>query len=332
MIENGKIRGKVTIQNKLKVAPTDLARIDKRNIRSLYKGVSLSGNNAVALGKELFKAVIKTYKKEEDNNITEISLLGGCLRINKKIVILPFAEELGNFITLEELRKEAPNLKLLMLNKLALKTLLLDKDTDGNPLDAVFSKTKVQDIILQLDKVYKFNCADTNEVKKNTWENILESLKRELREENAVRVYCAKEWGYDLSSQLQDLRINEINNNANVNINTRVENKNSEMLVKYYRGLHKDLGSLKDKSEYYSLLALDNITKAIINRKANKEAEKEEMQQLLGKSSNREKRKNKNKNKTKNKQDNNEREKDKEKEKEKDKENIQQETDKQETK
>lgn len=167
--------------------------------------------------------------------------------------------------------------------------------------------------------------------KKNIWENILESLKRELREENAVRVYCAKEWGYDLSSQLQDLRINEINNNnANVNINTRVENKNSEMLVKYYRGLHKDLGSLKDKSEYYSLLALDNITKAIINRKANKEAEKEEMQQLLGKSSNREKRKNKNKNKTKNKQDNNEREKDKEKEKEKDKENIQQETDKKE--
>lgn len=328
MIENGKIRGKVTIQNKLKVAPTDLARIDKRNIRSLYKGVSLSGNNAVALGKELFKAVIKTYKKEDDNNITEISLLGGCLRINKKIVILPFAEELGNFITLEELRKEAPNLKTLMLNKLALKTLLLDKETDGNPLDAVFSKTKVQDIILQIDKVYKFNCADTNEVKKNTWENILESLKRELREENAVRVYCAKEWGYDLSSQLQDLRINEINNNANVNINTRVENKNSEMLVKYYRGLHKDLGSLKDKSEYYSLLALDNITKAIINRKANKEAEKEEMQQLLGKSSNREKRKNKNK--TKNKQDNNER--DKEKEKEKDKENIQQETDKQETK
>lgn len=328
MIENGKIRGKVTIQNKLKVAPTDLARIDKRNIRSLYKGVSLSGNNAVALGKELFKAVIKTYKKEEVNNITEVSLLGGCLRINKKIVILPFAEELGNFITLEELRKEAPNLKTLMLNKLALKTLLLDKDTDGNPLDAVFSKTKVQDIILQIDKVYKFNCADTNEVKKNTWENILESLKRELREENAVRVYCAKEWGYDLSSQLQDLRINEINNNANVNINTRVENKNSEMLVKYYRGLHKDLGSLKDKSEYYSLLALDNITKAIINRKANKEAEKEEMQQLLGKSSNREKRKNKNKNKTKNKQDNNERD----KEKEKDKENIQQETDKQETK
>lgn len=328
MIENGKIRGKVNIPNKLKVAPTDLARIDKRIIRSLYKGVSLSGNNAVALGKELFKAVIKTYKKEDDNNITEISLLGGCLRINKKIVILPFAEELGNFITLEELRKEAPNLKTLMLNKLALKTLLLDKETDGNPLDAVFSKTKVQDIILQLDKVYKFNCADTNEVKKNTWENILESLKRELREENAVRVYCAKEWGYDLSSQLQDLRINEINNNANVNINTRVENKNSEMLVKYYRGLHKDLGSLKDKSEYYSLLALDNITKAIINRKANKEAEKEEMQQLLGKSSNREKRKNKNK--TKNKQDNNER--DKEKEKEKDKENIQQETDKQETK
>lgn len=326
MIENGKIRGKVTIQNKLKVAPTDLARIDKRNIRSLYKGVSLSGNNAVALGKELFKAVIKTYKKVEDNNITEISLLGGCLRINKKIVILPFAEELGNFITLEELRKEAPNLKTLMLNKLALKTLLLDKDTDGNPLDAVFSKTKVQDIILQLDKVYKFNCADTNEVKKNTWENILESLKRELREENAVRVYCAKEWGYDLSSQLQDLRINEINNNANVNINTRVENKNSEMLVKYYRGLHKDLGSLKDKSEYYSLLALDNITKAIINRKANKEAEKEEMQQLLGKSSNREKHKNKNKNKTKNKQDNSERDKEKEKE------NIQQETDKQETK
>lgn len=328
MIENGKIRGKVNIQNKLKVAPTDLARIDKRNIRSIYKGVSLSGNNAVALGKELFKAVIKTYKKEEDNNITEVSLLGGCLRINKKIVILPFAEELGNFITLEELRKEAPNLKTLMLNKLALKTLLLDKDTYGNPLDAVFSKTKVQDIILQLDKVYKFNCADTNEVKKNTWENILESLKRELREENAVRVYCAKEWGYDLSSQLQDLRINEINNNANVNINTRVENKNSEVLVKYYRGLHKDLGSLKDKSEYYSLLALDNITKAIINRKANKEAEKEEMQQLLGKSSNREKRKNKNK--TKNKQDNNER--DKEKEKEKDKENIQQKTDKQETK
>ena len=279
------------------------------------------------MGKELFKAVIKTYKKEEDNNITEVSLLGGCLRINKKIVILPFAEELGNFITLEELRKEAPNLKTLMLNKLAIKTLLLDKDTDGNPLDAVFSKTKVQDIILQLDKVYKFNCADTNEVKKNTWENILESLKRELREENAVRIYCAKEWGYDLSSQLQDLRINGINNNnANVNINTRVENKNSEMLVKYYRGLHKDLGSLKDKFEYYSLLALDNITKAIINRKANKEAEKEEMQQLLGKSSNKEK--HKNKNKTKNKQDNNEREKDKEK----DKENIQQETDKQETK
>lgn len=259
MLEQGKVRGKVNPLNKLKIEESDLIKLDRvdtiprpyyKLIQGIYRSTVLSGNNAIKLSSELFKWVLKSYKKATGNEITEISLVGGCCRINKQMLTLSFIEGVGNFITIDGLKSEAPRLRSLLLDELGLRTLVLSVK-DGNALNAIFKETAVQEVVIQAAEVYRFKCTDTTEAKREEWESLNKTVIQQTKRELGMRGYCNKGWGYDLSSQLQDLR------------SEQSIGQQGQHLTAYYKGLHRDLGSIKDKTGYYGLLAIDKLGKAI---------------------------------------------------------------------